>query len=1255
MMESDEELPDQRDEYLSEFPPDDVALQLEKDLVQLGLGSDIYDETTYKELASERDDLQQRYERERRERERLEMKFQEEYDQKVYFEGKLSGLSRNISSYEDDLQALRLENGHLKSQFEQIRLALQTSIGAGAAGLARVGSLGHRGVSGVNLISETLSGPGNSEIYKQEVSLLAQENVLFKQIIEFIDNLEQSKTVLEERVSAHAQSNERQTLLENDDVQRLEREKSGLEERVRDLERALGEQEKLIDEIQNKAEENLRVYKRERKVLENELHSQSSALNDYEMQISLMKQSHDTQIQAMEDRLETEITTSKEFQEQNKEILRNIRRLEEERQELLLRIEEAYQAENEVVENRVCLEETYSRDMMEVQRALKDEVQTKTELSVEIERLISELVESEKIRKEMEARFLQEGQKLQIPFDAERKVVSLNLNGTPINHVVMQTDSPQHTYPGSQGLPSESQMLKKEVDWKMKLTEEVRKRETLEEENKKLLYQINDLLEKNATERAIPKTSVDETINSPVGKTPYSWNAKRVKNLETEIVDLREECRILEKDAKKKKELETKNAELSEEIEDLTAKKDEAVRKQKELMRELGDSLSSVKQNEDKNRRLIEEADTLSGKIRQMENNFRNEKEDLIRTYSKNKSLEISELLTGKEAIEQQYNEQVKTNRSLEAEIDSSKKRIHDLEKQNECLQKMQGEITNRFTEDLNYERGRAATMKDELEKRLDVFKNHTEQLEAALYENKKMYDEEVRKLEEEKQRIRNDLLTDKETYRKRFEEEKRSMESRINEVETKIRQQNSMGSEPVATTSYFGKNENFGNGTVSQPGRSVSTETISDFKRQVDILGSMNKELQETPLNTEREHLREIDALELDNKKVKSTIEEEFRRKTDPNGKGVGVNEESSKGKVTFSKAEVSDQHPFSDKSAPEHIEYLVRDYKEQMDDLKGQIKLQMEAFENEKQDLRRQLQEERNSTLRSKMNESSLLHITIQKRTDEVKILRQEKVNLLNKLKKEKGYNKKRETEFSEKVSKIREECERLRCEKNKAQKSVIDQRRKLAATEERIQSMEEKHQMEIHQLEIKFENKKTKLEQTIVTTESELKEGLQMEYRALLNKEREKYEDTMNDLRKEIASLQEQRQKIQTKLSSQTSRASYQFITKKNWLNVQSFDKSPSNAYSSPFNGIKQVEDKLRDLEREVETLKREKTEIKVNYRQEKIQLQAEFDQQIVGLEEKYRRQIEGLKRRLHEATMQAQSSMLVSKKVVSVSYL
>lgn len=149
----------------------------------------------------------------------------------------------------------------------------------------------------------------------------------------------------------------------------------------------------------------------------------------------------------------------------------------------------------------------------------------------------------------------------------------------------------------------------------MKLIEEVRKREIFEEENKKFLYQINDLLEKNVIERVIFKISVDEIINFFVGKMLYLWNVKRVKNLEIEIVDFREECWIFEKDVKKKKEFEIKNVELFEEIEDFIVKKDEVVRKQKELMRELGDLLLFVKQNEDKNRRFIEEVDIFLGKI----------------------------------------------------------------------------------------------------------------------------------------------------------------------------------------------------------------------------------------------------------------------------------------------------------------------------------------------------------------------------------------------------------------------------------------------------------------------------------------------------------------------------------------------------------------------------------------------------------------------------------------------------------------
>ena len=77
---------------------------------------------------------------------------------------------------------------------------------------------------------------------------------------------------------------------------------------------------------------------------------------------------------------------------------------------------------------------------------------------------------------------------------------------------------------------------------------------------------------------------------------------------------------------------------------------------------------------------------------------------------------------------------------------------------------------------------------------------------------------------------------------------------------------------------------------------------------------------------------------------------------------------------------------------------------------------------------------------------------------------------------------------------------------------------------------------------------------------------------------------------------------------------------------------------------------MEDRIYDLEHEVELLKKEKSDIKVSYKQEKVQMQEDFDRERERLEEKYKRQIVDLKRRL-QATAQMQSSLVMSKKLVS----
>ena len=245
-MDSEEQQPEQQDELSIQLPDAEiVSFDFETDLMPSDIGT-VYYETTYQQLVRDRDDLRQRYDRERRERESLEIRFHNELDQRVYFEERMSELSTNLSSYEEELQALRLENSCLKAQFGQLRSAVQTGLSSGAVGLATVdrGSLS-LGNNSVFMTNEISSVAGNSDVYKQEIALLAQENELFKQIIDAINKPEQSKVGIEERVSL--QGIQKQRWLDNEDVNRLERDKAQLEERVRELERSVRDQEKLLE------------------------------------------------------------------------------------------------------------------------------------------------------------------------------------------------------------------------------------------------------------------------------------------------------------------------------------------------------------------------------------------------------------------------------------------------------------------------------------------------------------------------------------------------------------------------------------------------------------------------------------------------------------------------------------------------------------------------------------------------------------------------------------------------------------------------------------------------------------------------------------------------------------------------------------------------------------------------------------------------------------------------------------------------
>ncbi|PFX23354.1 hypothetical protein AWC38_SpisGene12110 [Stylophora pistillata] len=1200
-----------------------------------------FHESKYQQLLRDRDELRFRYKREKRDRESLEIKLHQEFDQKIHFEEKLSEVSRNLASYEEELQSLRLENSHLKAQFSQLRTAIQTRVNLGTAAVMQSGSerasLGTGG--GIFLSSSSAEGSFSvsNEMYKQEVALLAHENELFKQIIDVIDKQDYSKAILEDRLSGN--HNEKQRLLE-EEVIRLEREKLLLEDRVRELERFTQEQERHLEEANNKAESDLRLCKRENKVLENELYSKSTVVEDYEFQMSQMKQAYEEEIHQVEIKLEMEISSNKQLQEQTHQLEENIRKIEEERKEILLKIEEAYKSENDIIDERNTLQETYSRDVNELRMNIEEEIQTKAELSMEIERLMAELLESDRQRKEMEDRFFREAQELKLRFEKEREEIVSYVNGSAVNQFMIPTNLLQQTHTASSQLVSGGQgQLSTQEDGKQKLEEEIRKKERLEKENKKLLYQINELLEQNVT-NGMSTTRLKDRMTAT---SQTSGSKQNLKELMDEIEELRETCQILEQEVKKKKEVENKNMELSEKIEELTSKQDEMIRKQRELVKELDNSLSSVRQVEDKNKRLTDDVGSLSRKIREMEENFRNEKEDWIRNFSKDKTSQINDILSEKEILEKKHNEQVKVNRNMEAEINSLETRIYDLERNNKRLERKKSEITAQLTEEINFERNRAKSVKEELDKSVEIFKKQTEQLESTLYDRKKKYDEEIRTLEEEKQRIRNEFDNEKEMYRRRFEEERKTMERRINEIEERLRQQNASRNEFVANQVSLTSDEFLVTNTVNQPGvGTASQQTIIELKKKIDTLTSEKKELQENLYDTERRYSRKFDDMECDSdqkiKKLRSEIEEEYRIKLHDYERQV-----DNLRKSDSCQRDSKDQLAYQDGVGS--MADLVKDHKDQMDELRRQIKIQLDAFESEKQIFKLELL----NTTRIKDGEHKCLQNNVQKLTEEVKKLRHEKETLLNKLRKERGSNNSRIKELSEAVTKVREECDvRLRKERESTQKSMNELRRKLSVSENKTRSLEEKHLRELHQLEVKFEYKKSELEQDTTSMEGQLRESLQMEYRVALDKEREKYEETLRVLRKEITFLQEQRKQIQLKLSEQGIHSTYSLLlTKDIPANKGSLFKTEWDLEMRASRGKMEVT--IQDLEREIEFLRKEKYDLKTNYKQERAQMQEEFDRERDRLEEKYKRQIEDLKRKLQTTTLHMKSTMFVDKKM------
>ena len=207
-------------------------------------------------------------------------------------------------------------------------------------------------------------------------------------------------------------------------------------------------------------------------------------------------------------------------------------------------------------------------------------------------------------------------------------------------------------------------------DMRTRLLEEIKRRETLEVENKNLLYEMNNVLTKSRR----TGNDADEPEDDDADKIRKLIRQKEIleknnKELVNEVDDFNEKVKELQGSVKKVKELKRTNEELEQEVKYLKRKREEMDTAQKALHKEIDQLSMNVTEVERRNRQLTDEFDRLTRKMQDMEDGFKEERSNLARKLEREKDKAVDEMSRLRDDSEFKLKEQIMTTRQLESTI----------------------------------------------------------------------------------------------------------------------------------------------------------------------------------------------------------------------------------------------------------------------------------------------------------------------------------------------------------------------------------------------------------------------------------------------------------------------------------------------------------------------------------------------------------------------------------------------------------
>ena len=1177
-----------------------------------------YYKSKCEQIKREKDRLQRAYETEKRQKEDIEREYQNENDEKAYLEERYQEMLDNIQRFDETIRSLRRDNEHLQknlNDWANTRIMTQTS------DIDRV-ALEQKG-----------GGAGIAE-YKRSIEALEKENNEFRTILEVLNKKNENQQTLKNIEFGLARENE---------FIQLKKDRARLESSLKDLKRTNKHQQERIEEIRKDSSVEITRLKENYRKLERSLKENVRLLEEKDDEITSIKKRHSEEMQGMQIKLHTEFSTSLLSKNKIKDLQSKIERLAEDRK----RLREDLRASSVNTKHRLAEVDKEYQDIEFIHQRYEEERQSKIRLASDMKCLLGDIMELK-----------ERNQRLQEDFNRERMEIKgmLEKQATEITEeylaqinklqrsLMEETKRRKEIEAGSYGLISNhgngahliggQREFNGTASWgntelQIQLNNEIRQRETLEIENKKLLYKINDILYSGGQGGGERENRHNEdTLYSGKNKQPHltqnnttytsrerQVNDNRQRELQSEIRELQEKIDDLKKEVKRNKDLKRKNEELEEEVTHLSRKRDELLAAQRNLTREVDHLSRTLDEVERRNRKLSDETERFMKKIQDIEESFRQEKMRLARSFESEKSQAVEEVTKLKEACEKKLRVEIDTTRRLEEKI------LQLEEKMPPNVYVPTGSLdtssvlndTHSYTLSGNERSQSVNTYSDNL-------KREVKRLEAIVRDVNNKHADDLRNLEIQKQRMSEEFKREKQSLENFFQKEKEGLKRRLRDSESKIRGDGVITCQVLGEEGSPGRRSPIGRGLEAIDGGLVnyrekategdSEQTIQEMRRKYNdeknaILNRASKEKSELEDEVrevkekltryrrqmddemddlKRKHRKEVDYLNEKLSKERAEYDEKLRTNRNiPNTKTGHLT-----GNSQYSLEEQKDER--GEKSLKEELEkqvsVITSKFQKEKSSLQNDKRKLMEtihALTREVNDLKCYKRESKNC-YKQEIEKLSRIH--------EV-----EKITILQRASRDK----------EEETSRIKMDFEeRLSLEGKKLQSIIDDLRRKVSVTERKVKDMEVQQKNE----KVRWDEEKAATERILNQSKEELKITLEREYRKMLNGEKQKFEETVKALTTQISFLQNQRKEIQKTLvnnefsgncklnSEQLARSRMVIEMEQEYLERSERERRP-------------MEDKIKGLQREVSKLQREKTELKATLENEKQELEEDLE--------------------------------------------